>query len=98
MSSRKPAVGIAWYLPGDYDRARALMTDAGSLPDTFEQWLALAENAERAATASGNRIVRAILDPFEFPIWCRDNGVAPDGAGRARFASWVAAHEDTGYG
>ena len=98
MSNPKPVFGMAWYLPGDYGQARAMMEDADALPDTFAEWLKAAEDAERQAQGLGHTVVRAILDPFEFSIWCRDNGVAPDENGRAKFASWVAEHRDTGYG
>lgn len=98
MTDRELICGIAWYLPGDYGQARALMADADSLPETFAEWLRRAEEAERKMQDSGHRVVRAILDPFEFSIWCRDNGAAADADGRAQFASWVARHRDTGYG
>ena len=74
-----------------------MMTDGDQLPDTFEEWLSKAEEAERNAQRAGLTVTRAILDPYEFSIWCRDKGLPPGERSRTEFASWVAAHQGTGY-
>lgn len=43
----------------------ALFSDHDALPETFDQWLALAEQAERGALAAGLTVRKVIIDPDE---------------------------------
>ena len=94
---RTEAVGIPWFLEPDYEQARDMMLDSDSLPDRFEHWLKEAEQTEQRVKASGRKVARAIIDPFEFSIWCDDAGRQPDAAAREAFATWVASQQDGGY-
>jgi hypothetical protein len=84
------AMGLAWYAREDYPRILEIMADAQTLPATYEKWLKLAEEIERGMMSQDHVVVRAVIDPDEFPAWCAARGLNVDADGRKRFASWVA--------
>lgn len=84
------ATGIAWYFRQDYARILEIMEDAHLLPPTYDAWRQKAERAEREAKAAGVIIIRAEIDPQEFPGWCAARGLHVDAEARSRFASEVA--------
>lgn len=84
------AVGISWFREEDYPRALAIMTDAQVLPGNYLAWREKAEQQERRAKASGYLVIRAVIDPDEFPGWCRTRGLDVDANGRRLFAAWFA--------
>jgi hypothetical protein len=90
-------VGIPWFLQPDYEQTLAMMLDSASLPDSYQEWLEAAETLERQIRAGGRSATRAIIDPFEFSIWCRDMSTKPDATAREQFAAWVVAHRHAGY-
>jgi hypothetical protein len=81
------AVGFSWYREEDYPRILKLMTDADALPSTYSEWKMKAELNERALQAEGFTTFRAIIEPDEFPEWCKAHGQNADAKGRSVFAS-----------
>lgn len=75
-----------------YDAARAIMADADLLPPTYEKWRYRAAKAEAELTAKGHKVIRAIIDPAEFTLWCSARGLNVDAKGRNAFANDKAAH------
>ena len=69
------ACGIGWYRPDTYARCLAIFEDASDLPDTFADWLRIAEQTERHLRREGMDVVRVEIDPNTFPAWCADNGI-----------------------
>ena len=84
------AVGIAWYRESDYPRILQIMEDADLLHATFLEWQKAAEQAERMSERNGTPIIRAIIDPQEFPAWCRARGLNVDAGARMAFANEFA--------
>jgi len=85
------ATGIVWYTRETYAQCLALFDDAGELPETFEEWLAIAERTERDCQRQGLRVIRADLDPETFLAWCVGHShVKADGKARCDFANHVA--------
>jgi hypothetical protein len=82
--------GIPWYREGDYVKLLSIFEDADNLPGTFNEWLVKAEAFEKNLTKSGMRVVRAVIDPDTFPVWCAANNVKINADGRKRFASHKA--------
>jgi hypothetical protein len=80
------AVGIPWYRQEDWPALIAIFED-GAVFDSFEQWLARAEELERQFQRDGYVVERAYIDPDTFPQWCRQNGVGADREGRGEFAA-----------
>jgi hypothetical protein len=87
------AAGMSWYRAEDYGRILAIMEDADELPSTYDQWRRGAERGERELKGRGHVVIRAMIDPEEFPAWCRKKGLKLDAHGRTTFASWVAYHQ-----
>ena len=96
MPEPAEVVGVPWYLEPDYPGILEVMEDAADMPDSFDKWLGEAEAEERRLRSGGRVVARAIIDPFEFTIWCRNEGVKPDAAARNGFAAWVASHQAKG--
>jgi hypothetical protein len=68
-----------------------IMADADRLPKTFASWLEKADRAEREFKRRGD-VVRAIIDPDNFPAWCQSRGLKRlDAQARTLFANYVAA-------
>lgn len=84
------AAGISWYRREDYPRALDIMEDAHVLPPTCDEWERKAERQEREWQSRGFVVVRAIIDPEQFPAWCARRGLHVDAKARMRFANEVA--------
>ncbi len=84
------ATGIPWYFRQDYARILEIMEDAHLLPPTYDMWRKKAEGLERDMKSKGMVVVRAEVDPQEFPRWCAARGLHVDADARSRFASEVA--------
>jgi hypothetical protein len=84
------AVGISCYREQDYPRILKLMTDSDALPSTYSAWKKKAELQERKLQAEGITTFRAIIEPDEFPGWCKAHGLHVDAKGRSAFASEFA--------
>ncbi len=84
-------VGIAWYRNAEeYDELKAAFPDGDLLPDTFEEWLKLAQMSFDTLAVGGIVVVRAYIDPETFPEWCRDRGLEMDTAARMEFGNQCA--------
>lgn len=83
---------MTWFRSAeDYKAMVALFDDRDSFRSPFEAWLAKASAKEKEIANSGHSVVRAYLDPIEFPIWCADRSLKIDSKARVRFANEVAA-------
>lgn len=86
------AVGMAWYRPETYERCLAIFKDSADLPDSFEEWIALAQQSEQQLKRQGMKVVRAEIDPDTFPGWCAEQGYSKiDKDSRMAFANAMAA-------
>jgi hypothetical protein len=85
------AVGIAWIRKEDYAAVRAIMIDGHNLPETYEKWRYTADKTAAKMAAQGHQVIRAIIDPTEFPIWCQSKGLNIDANGRTAFGAEQAA-------
>lgn len=91
------AVGIAWFTRETYDDCMSLFEDSDQLPDTYDDWLIRAKQAEEQVARQGMKIVRAIIDPKTFPAWCAANGFANiDKQARMAFGNAKALESLTG--
>ena len=84
------ATGIPWYFRQDYRRILEIMTDAHLLPPSYDAWRQKAERLERRPQSEGMIVVRAEIDPDEFPRWCAARGLNVDAKARGEFASEAA--------
>ncbi|MDB5344415.1 MAG: hypothetical protein JWP89_2792 [Schlesneria sp.] len=88
---QESATGISWYHRRDYEALLAVFVDAAALPHTYDEWLAKAKELEREVQRRGSRVIRAYVDPIEFPKWCRTTGHKTDASGRVAYGSSVCA-------
>lgn len=81
-------IGVSWYKREQYGAIRALMTDGGNLPSTYDAWL---QAAERLLSRVGSRGMRAVIDADEFRAWCRAQRIRPNSDARRRWADQIVA-------
>ena len=94
FASRKVAcAGFAWYEAADYPEILRMMADRKRLPATHAEWLAKAEKQEQSIKNQGTRVIRAIIKPNDFRIWCAKRGHNIDAKGRMAFANEQAARD-----
>ena len=84
------AIGMAWYTRQDYPRILEIMEDAEKLPPSYFAWSKAAERGKREAERQGQIVIRAIIDPDDFSLWCRARGLNVDAEARMRFANETA--------
>ena len=82
-------IGFAWYRREDYDRLKAMFKDGEKLPDTYEDWLAKAQNTV-LNLADRFLIEKSYIDPETFPMWCAKRGLQMDAIARTRYSAEVA--------
>lgn len=83
-------VGMPWYRREDWAALRELLVDAHKLQATWEDWHRNAASCERLMTISGYHIVRALIRPKPFALWCETLGIPTDSAARTRWSDEVA--------
>jgi hypothetical protein len=83
--------GLPWFSEDDFARARSLLADAASLPETYDAWLRGAETAERDLREQGHHPIRVAIVPDDFAEWCRKRGLATNATARREFARYVLA-------
>ena len=76
----------AWFRREDYPAIKALSPDDENLPDTFDEWLEIADKQVKAQEALGGAVEKVIVVPAEFAEWCKASGLQPTGVTRAAFA------------
>jgi hypothetical protein len=86
MSDVKRIIGMPWYTREDHPRILEIMVDA-------DEFLAAAERGERDLQRQGHTVIRAIIKPDEFLVWCREKGLRPDAYARSEFAAVIAARQ-----
>lgn len=84
------AMGVGWYAREDYPRILHVMEDAHKLPRTYDEFSKSFESVERQVKSQGAVLVRAIIKPDEFVVWCRSRGLKVDAQARMRFANEAA--------
>lgn len=80
-------VGMAWFKRAHYSALRAMFKDGHKLHRTYDEWLAAAERGEQRLRADGIRVVRVDIDPDDFPIWCKAQGLKLDAEARIAIAN-----------
>lgn len=89
-------VGIPWYERADYERLKSVVAGGQNLPNTFDEWLELAEKFESECLASGNIPHRAPLNTDNFFAWATATGSGIDSGDRVRFAANPRHWQDDG--
>ncbi|BCX53721.1 hypothetical protein CTYAZ2_33010 [Comamonas testosteroni] len=80
-------IGMVWYLEEDFEEIKRLMADSHTLHRTYAEWLQAATFGEEQQRKSGARVIRAVLRPQEFKLWCQSRGLNIDSKARNAFAN-----------
>jgi len=93
-------IGIVWFKDEPaYRRALEIFTDSKNMPDTFEDWKALAGRQLEEVRRIGNIALRADFDPETFIDWCNSRGLQANSQARTAFAEHtVLEYQKTGEG
>ena len=89
-------VGIPWCRKEDYDALVAIFVDTHDLPRVWEEFIQIAEEAEKFQKAEGRVVERVYIDPHTFPNWCQMQGYRINAHARRMFAFQVAARRHPG--
>jgi hypothetical protein len=65
----------AWIAPKDYEAFKRLMPDDPDFPNTYDEWLKLANKEIAEIQAAGHFIERVEVYPNEFAAYCHASGI-----------------------
>jgi hypothetical protein len=85
-----PVAGIPWYARKNWPALKAVLADASTLPETFEEWRRAMAAVESQMRHEGFVVERVDIDPETFPQWCKSQGLITDERARDRFAAETA--------
>jgi len=86
-ASQKPAVGVAWYTSSEWSRVKAAAADPERFEESFEEWLAVAEDVLVKLRSAGVPAERFLVHADELAKWCDENGLRNNSSARAKFVS-----------
>ena len=75
-----------WFLRNDYEFFKRISQDDSSLPDTFEEWLEVAEKQIVEYEVNAIAIQKVVIHPHEFTAYCDAIGLNRDSVARDSFA------------
>ena len=84
-TDRKPVAGVAWYSSTQWQQLREVAADPERLENTYQEWLAVADQAWKKMEASGIALVKIPLDVPKLTDWCRERNLPIDGKARAQY-------------
>ena len=82
-------VAVPWFTAETFPRLREISANADDLPDTYAEFLTLAEPRFARHASNGVPMQRVYIDPDELAEWCKANGRPVDAYARAGFAAFV---------
>ena len=89
-------VGIACYRREQYELLRALATDADSMANTYDEWLAGVTKTMEDLQRRGILTRRVDVEIRELADWCQQRGKPLDGAARSAYAAEKVKSEAPG--
>ena len=84
-NGRKPVAGVAWYSSTQWQQLREVAADPERLESTYQEWLAVADQAWKKIEASGIALVKVTVDVSELIAWCGERDIPIDGKARAQY-------------
>lgn len=96
--SNPTKIAIAWYRKDDWAELKRLCPRPDDLHDTYEEWLANAQEGLKAAGFSEHDVLKVILTPEDLREWKAANGGEINSQVRAKLVLEAAAkHKDTSH-
>ena len=90
---QRMVMGVAIYLPHQWDRLLATAEDRDKLEGTWEEWRAVLEESERNMSAIGIEPIEVVLDMDEFEKYCAERGLRNVGGSRAEYVAELLAKQ-----
>ncbi|MCX5859364.1 MAG: hypothetical protein NT056_05655 [Proteobacteria bacterium] len=87
-------IGGAWYLPEQWNKLKEISVDRDDLEDTYEEWLANAEQSVAKMSAAGVTVKKIMVEIAELEAWCRAKNLKINGKSRAEFVANKMREED----
>lgn len=85
---RQPLVtGVAWYTSSEWARVKATAVDPDRFEASFDEWVAMAEEALADLRKAGVAAQKCLINADELREWCAAKRVSNDAAARAHFVS-----------
>ncbi|WP_157266176.1 hypothetical protein [Azohydromonas aeria] len=85
LSASLPAVDVVWYTREEWGKVKASAVDAEVFEATYDEWLAMAEEAVQEWKIAGLNIEKVLVKADEFAAWCIVHGKPNNGASRSEF-------------
>jgi hypothetical protein len=82
---RKPVAGVGCYSRTEWQKLREVAADPERLENSYEEWLAVFDQAWRKMEASGIALVKVPVDVSGLINWCRGRNMPIDGKARAQY-------------
>lgn len=89
--------GCAWYRAEQWERLREISVDRDGLGESYEEWVANAEESLRQMRQVGIWAEKMEVDVEELLAWCRAQGREVDGAARAAYAAEMLRQRHGGH-
>ena len=83
----KTQIGIAFYLPEEWEALRAIAPDPDVLEDTYEEWLGVNQEGVATLRMQGMHLKRVDVHVRDLAQWCQKQGRRPDGAARSAYVA-----------
>lgn len=80
-------MGVAVYLPHQWERLLATAEDREKLEGTWDEWRAVLDESERNMRAIGIKPIEVVLDMDEFEKYCAERGLTNVGGTRAEYVA-----------
>lgn len=80
-------VAVAWYTREQWVAVRAIAIDPENLESTYEDWVAMAEQALQKLVQTGMRLQKVAISSGSLLEWCQREGRPVDAEARATFAA-----------
>ena len=87
-------IGIPWFSPDEWKRARAAMHDAHLLGQSHAEFVANVQRIEDGLRRQGAAFVRVAVVMEDFHAWCRLRRRQVDAQACAQYAAWLARRHD----
>lgn len=91
------ADNCTWYKDeATYLRFKEICEDKETFPDTYAEWVALAQKGIDEAKKHGIFIAKVHVDPERFLAWCKVNGRVPGRQARGEYLMLLSHPEGIG--
>ncbi|MCW2243592.1 hypothetical protein [Azospirillum canadense] len=81
---------MVWHRREDWPEIKQRFVDGNKLPETYDEWLRRSEATASAAASQGFTVIRVLIMPDEFAIWCARRYLDMDAEARIAFTSEAA--------